>query len=159
MKKTVPLIVGNWKLNPVTLSDASDLAKAIARKQKSISEPYVAVAPPFPYLAEVGKKIAKSSVQLASQDVYFKNIGAYTGEVSVLQLKDLEVEYVIIGHSERRAMGESNEDVRQKVLTVLKHRLVPIVCVGSASETIREISLLLSKIRFGIWPKFFLLQK
>lgn len=130
MKKSVPLIVGNWKLNPVTLTDASELAQAIARKQKTTPEPYVAIAPPFPYLAEVGKKIQKSSVALAAQDVYFKNIGAHTGEVSVLQLKDLGVEYVIVGHSERRAMGESDSDVQLKVQIILKHRLVPIVCVG-----------------------------
>lgn len=134
MKKTLPLVVGNWKLNPVTFSDASELAKSIARKQKKTSESYVAVAPPFPYLAEVGKRISKGPVELVAQDVYFKNIGAHTGEVSILQLKDLGVKYVIIGHSERRAMGETNEDVRQKVLMTLKHRLVPIVCVGECER-------------------------
>ena len=130
MKKTVPLIVGNWKLNPVKLMDAAELAQAIARIQKNIPEPYVAIAPPFPYLSEVGKKIQKSSVALAAQDVYFKDIGAHTGEVSVLQLKDLGVEYVIVGHSERRAIGETDIDVQRKVQTILKHKLVPIVCVG-----------------------------
>lgn len=134
MKKTIPLIVGNWKLNPVTLTDASSLATAITRKIKTTPEPYVAVAPPYPYLAEVGKKVQKSSVALAAQDVSAKNMGPFTGEVSVLQLKDLGVEYVIIGHSERRAMGESNTDVQQKVLAVLKHRLVPIVCIGESDR-------------------------
>lgn len=135
MKKTIPLIVGNWKLNPVTMADACALGEVVARKQKTTPEPYVAIAPPFPYLSEVGKKIQKSSVALAAQDVYFKNIGAHTGEVSVLQLKDLGVEYVIVGHSERREMGETNNDVQQKVLMILKHRLVPIVCVG---ERVRD---------------------
>jgi triosephosphate isomerase len=130
MKKSLPLVVGNWKLNPVTLSDASDLGGAVARKNKNASECYVAIAPPFPYLSEVGKKVVKGAVSLAAQDVYFKNIGAHTGEVSVLQLKDLGVEFVIIGHSERRAMGETDEEVQQKVQMTLKHRLIPIVCVG-----------------------------
>jgi triosephosphate isomerase len=130
MKKSTPLVVGNWKLNPVTLEDASKLAGLVAKQIKNSDEAYVAIAPPFPYLAEVGKKIVKSSVALAAQDVYFKNIGAYTGEVSVLQLKDLGVEFVIIGHSERRAMGETNEDVQQKVAVCLKNRLTPIVCIG-----------------------------
>ncbi len=130
MKKSVPLIVGNWKLNPVTLSEASALASSVAKKTKKVEEPYMAIAPPFTYLAEVGKKIAKSSVSLAAQDVYYKNIGAHTGEISILQLKDLGVEFVIIGHSERRAAGETDEDVQQKVAVCLKHRLVPIVCVG-----------------------------
>lgn len=134
MKKSIPLIVGNWKLNPVTLTDASVLAGAIARKHKTTPEPYVAVAPSFTYLSEVGKKIQKSSVALAAQDVSVRNLGPYTGEVSVLQLKDLGVEYVIIGHSERRAMGESNAEVQQKVLAVLKHRLIPIVCIGESDR-------------------------
>lgn len=130
MKKTVPLIVGNWKLNPVTLADATALAGAVARKNKKTPEPYIAIAPPFPYLTEAGKKIKKSPVQLAAQDVHYQNIGPYTGEVSVSQLKDLGVTFVIIGHSERRALGESNEVVRKKVQMVLKHRLTPIVCIG-----------------------------
>jgi len=130
MKKTLPLIVGNWKMNPVTTSDAVALATAVAKKHKKAEKPMVAIAPPFPYLSEVGKKIAKSSVMLAAQDVHYGVIGAATGEVSVLQLKDLGVQYVIIGHSERRALGETDEDVQKKVEVVLKHRLTPIVCVG-----------------------------
>ncbi|MCB9815520.1 triose-phosphate isomerase [Candidatus Nomurabacteria bacterium] len=130
MKKSVPLVVGNWKLNPVTLKEAIALGAAVAKKHKKAEEPCVAIAPPFPYLSDVGKKISKSSVSLAAQDVYFKNIGAHTGEVSVLQLKDLGVKYVIIGHSERRAMGETDEEVKQKTQITLKHLLTPIVCVG-----------------------------
>ncbi len=130
MKKSVPLIVGNWKLNPVTLKDAVSLGSAIAKKQKKFTEPYVAVAPSFPYLIEVGKKIKTSAVALAAQDVSAQNMGAFTGEVSALQLRDLGVEFVIIGHSERRALGESDEDVQQKVTTTLKYSLTPIVCIG-----------------------------
>lgn len=134
MKQSVPLIVGNWKLNPVTLVDAMGLAKAIARKHKVNPEPYLAVAPPSPYLAAVGTCLKKSPVALAAQDVSSNNMGPYTGEVSILQLKDLGVEYVIIGHSERRAMGETDDMVRVKVQMVLKHRLTPIVCIGEHSR-------------------------
>ncbi|MCD5381026.1 MAG: triose-phosphate isomerase [Candidatus Pacebacteria bacterium] len=130
MKKTVPLVVGNWKLNPVTMSDASDLAQATARKHRKTSDAYVAIAPPATYLAEAGKKICKSTVSLAAQDVSVNNMGAHTGEVSIMQLRDLGVEFVIIGHSERRAAGETNEEVQKKTLIALKHRLVPIVCIG-----------------------------
>ncbi|MCA9354790.1 MAG: triose-phosphate isomerase [Candidatus Kaiserbacteria bacterium] len=130
MKKTTPLIVGNWKLNPVTLTDAAALGQAVAKSRKAIPEPYVAVAPSFPYLAEVGKKIKKSTVALAAQDVFYEPVGPFTGEVSVPQLKDLDVAFVIIGHSERRALGETDEQVAKKVLAVLKHQLTPIVCIG-----------------------------
>jgi triosephosphate isomerase len=82
------------------------------------------------YLSDVGKKVAKGPVSLGAQDVYEKNIGAHTGEISGLQLKDLGVEFVIIGHSERRANGETDEAVLAKTQMTLKHRLTPIVCVG-----------------------------
>lgn len=130
MKKITPLVIGNWKLNPVTLVEAATLAKGVVGKLKKVDDVQVVVAPPFPYLQEVKKKLGKSLVELAAQDVYSKNIGAHTGEVSILQLKDLGVSMVIVGHSERRANGESNEAVRQKVLATLSHRLTPVVCVG-----------------------------
>ena len=134
MKKSVPLIVGNWKLNPVTLKDAVNLASQVATKNRKVTEPYIAIAPSFVYLNEVKQKIKKSPVSLVAQDVYYKNIGAHTGEISVLQLKDLGVEMVIIGHSERRAMGETDQEVLDKVLLCLKHRLIPIVCVGESDR-------------------------
>ncbi|MCA9362733.1 triose-phosphate isomerase [Candidatus Kaiserbacteria bacterium] len=130
MKKTTSLIVGNWKLNPTSLTEAVTLSSAVARKNKQLNEVAVAIAPPYPYLSDVKKKIAKSSVALAAQDVSTENMGAFTGEVSIIQLKDLGVEYVIIGHSERRAMGETDELIQRKVAITLKHRLIPIVCVG-----------------------------
>ncbi|USN89201.1 MAG: triose-phosphate isomerase [Candidatus Nomurabacteria bacterium] len=130
MKKTVPLVAGNWKLNPVSLADAVALGQAVVKKVKKTAESYVAIAPSFPHLAEVGKKVAKSAVALAAQDVSIEPMGAFTGEVSILQLKDLGVTYVILGHSERRAMGETDESVRNKAKVVLKHKLTPIVCIG-----------------------------
>lgn len=130
MKKNTPLVVGNWKMNPTTMAEASALAIAIAKKNKKNKESYIAVAPPFLYLPEVSKKIKASTVMLAAQNVYHKNAGAYTGEVSALQLKDLGVDFVIIGHSERRVNGETNEEVNLKMQSVLKYRLTPIVCIG-----------------------------
>jgi triosephosphate isomerase len=134
MKKTVPFIAGNWKLNPITLADASALASGVAKKIKKTEEPYVAIAPPSVYLAEVGKKIKSSAVSLTAQNVYFETKGAHTGELSVSQLKDLGVEFVIIGHSERRAMGETDVEVSLKTQAVLKQKLVPIVCVGESER-------------------------
>lgn len=130
MKKSVPFIVGNWKLNPVSLAEATTLAANVAKKSKKIEEPYIAIAPGAPYLVEVQKKIAKTPVLLAAQDVSTVSVGAATGEVSILQLKDIGVQYVIIGHSERRAMGESDESINQKTKVILKNRLTPIVCIG-----------------------------
>lgn len=126
---TKPLIVGNWKLNPNNLKAAVTLAQDVAKGAKG-KDAIVAIAPPFIYLSEVQKKISRGSVRLAAQDVAKEAMGAFTGEVSALQLRDLGTEYVIIGHSERRARGESDSEIAQKVLIALKNKLTPIVCIG-----------------------------
>jgi triosephosphate isomerase len=116
MKKSNPLIVGNWKLNPVTQSDATALAAAVVQKTKKIENVHIAIAPPYPYLIPVEKKTNKSTVALCAQDVSTANMGAFTGEVSILQLKDIGTEFVILGHSERRAKGEKDDSIREKML-------------------------------------------
>ena len=130
MKKANPLIVGNWKLNPMTKSAASALAAEVVKKTKKVADAYVAIAPPYPYLISVEKKVDKSAVALGAQDVSLSTLGAFTGEVSILQLKDIGTEFVILGHSERRAMGEKDDSIREKMLLTLKHRMTPIVCIG-----------------------------
>ncbi len=130
MKRTIPLIVGNWKLNPTTEKEAITLAAAVVKQHKKSEAPYVAVAPSFVHLREVQRKLARSTVALAAQDVSVEPLGAFTGEVSAMQLRDLGVDYVIVGHSERRAMGETDEQVQKKALAALKYKMTPIVCVG-----------------------------
>lgn len=130
MKRNIPLIVGNWKLNPQTLAEAVTLAGDVAKKHKKNEVPYVAIAPSFVHLTEVAKKITSSTVELAAQDVSIEPLGAFTGEVSALQLRSLGTEFVMVGHSERRAMGETDETVQKKALQALKNKLTPIVCVG-----------------------------
>ena len=130
MKRTIPLVVGNWKLNPTTEKEAIALATAVAKAHKKTEAPLVAIAPSFVHLREVQKKISKTAVKLSAQDVSTEPLGAFTGEVSAMQLRDLGVDYAIIGHSERRAMGESDELVQKKALAALKYKITPIVCVG-----------------------------
>ncbi|MEK7639253.1 MAG: triose-phosphate isomerase [Patescibacteria group bacterium] len=134
MKQQVPLIVANWKMNPSTQEDALALAVAVAKKQKQQKNAKVVLAVPFPYLTEIAKKITRSTVRLAAQNLSTEPLGAFTGEVSAAQLRNLGVEYVIIGHSERRAMGETNEQVQKKILMALKHSLTPIVCIGEKTR-------------------------
>ena len=129
MKRTA-LVVGNWKLNPSCLSDAQKLVEGISKKYKAKEGVTVVVAPPFVYLTEVGTKIARKPIFLAAQDVSTEPLGPFTGEVSAAQLRDLKTEYVIIGHSERRAMGETDEQIQKKMLLALKCKLIPIVCIG-----------------------------
>lgn len=116
------IIIANWKMNPNTLAKAIRLAKASDEKG-------VVIAPPFVFLETVGKIIRRAS--LAAQDVFYEESGAFTGGVSPKMLKGLGVEYVIIGHSERRNhFGETDETINKKVKAALSHGLKVILCVG-----------------------------
>lgn len=128
--KRKSLVIGNWKMNPNSLSEALKLVEGITKKYKANESVTVAIAPPAIYISEVAKKIGKKNIFLAAQNISTEPMGAFTGEVSALQLRDLKTEYVIIGHSERRAMGESDAQVQKKVLSALKSKLTPVVCVG-----------------------------
>jgi triosephosphate isomerase len=130
MKKSIPLIVGNWKCNPGTLAEAEVLATGVAKVHKKNESPYVVIAPTDLHVTAVGKKISRSTVQLASQAVSSYAEGAHTGEQAVSQLKDVGAEFIIIGHSERRAAGITDSDVFVKLKIVLAAKLTAIVCIG-----------------------------
>ena len=129
MSTQTSLIIGNWKLNPNNKKTAEALAAETSKLCKG-KNAVMAIAPPFIYLSDVQKKIGRGSLELAAQDVSMEPLGAFTGEVSALQLKDMGVTYVIVGHSERRAMGETDEIVVKKIQQVLKAKLIPVVCIG-----------------------------
>jgi len=127
-------IAGNWKMN-TRKNGAVELAEAIATGLGETGNVSVAVCPPSVYLAPVGEALHGSRVALGAQDVYREDDGAFTGELSTGMLLDLGCQYVILGHSERRhVLGETNEDVNQKVLAALAAGLSPIVCVGEKLE-------------------------
>jgi triosephosphate isomerase len=125
-----PFIAGNWKMN-LDRASAVALAEGVAREANSVDEVDLAVCPPSPYLEAVATAVASSKVALGAQNMYHEPGGAFTGEISAAMLCDLGCKYVILGHSERRhILGETDEDVNQKVLAALEAGLVPIVCVG-----------------------------
>jgi triosephosphate isomerase len=126
MKKT--LIVANWKMNPVSLKEAKNLFDAIKEGIGDVKSEVV-VCPPFVYLAELKGLI------LGAQNCFWEERGTYTGDISPAMLKDLEVKYVIVGHSERRKYFlETDEQVNKKIKIVLKTGLNPILCVGENAE-------------------------
>jgi triosephosphate isomerase len=128
----IPLVVANWKMHK-TAREARAFCEAL-RVADGRVEP--AVAPPFPALAAAAEALAARGIALAAQNVHPEAEGAFTGEVSAGMLADLGCRYVIVGHSERRALfGESSEQVARKVLAVQRAGMVPIVCVG---ETLAE---------------------
>ena len=125
-----PFIAGNWKMN-LDRASAVALAQGVAREAEGVRDVDLAVCPPSVYIDAVGRAIAGSKVALGAQNAYHEPKGAYTGEISAPMLCDLGCRYVILGHSERRhILGESSEDVNQKVHAALEAGLRPIVCLG-----------------------------
>ena len=127
------MIAGNWKMN-TTLSEATELVKAMRAGLDQIDNVDKVICPPFISLAVVGELIKGSSIKLGAQNVYFEEKGAYTGEISPLMLAD-QCEFVIIGHSERRQyFNETGEIVNKKIVAALKAGLKPILCIGEKLE-------------------------
>ncbi len=124
------LIVGNWKAHVESKVKAKALYSS-AKRLVAKGDCEIVVAPPFPFIGSLApQKPLKKDVGLAAQDVSITVGGAETGEVTAGLLKELGVSYVIVGHSERRARGESNEVVAEKTQHVLAHGMTPILCVG-----------------------------
>lgn len=134
MKHKPALIVGNWKLNPGTVVEAQSLAKEVKKLVGKMTDVQVAIAPPFLFIPEVSKITAGSSLALSAQDAHFEERGACTGEISPVLLSQFGVTQVIVGHSERRALGETDEQVNKKIHTLLKRRMTPIVCIGEKTR-------------------------
>lgn len=134
MKQSIPLVIGNWKLNPVTQADADALAAGVKKLRKKSETPYVGIAPTTLHIAGVQKKLGTSNIMLGVQNVSAYTAGAHTGEQSVAQLRDAALQFVVIGHSERRAGGVTDRDVKEKVDAVLAGKLTPVVCVGESKR-------------------------
>ncbi|TEB13837.1 Triosephosphate isomerase [Pelotomaculum sp. FP] len=130
-----PIIAGNWKMFK-TLSEAAALVEGVKPLDAVTGGVDVVVCPPFTALDKVVAVLRGTGLAVGAQDVYWEDSGAFTGEISPVMLKDIGCRYVIIGHSERRQFfGETDEKVNRKIKAVLKHGLVPIMCMG---ETLAE---------------------
>lgn len=125
-----PLVAGNWKMNG-TKSEGEALIAAIKSGLGAAMSAHVAVCPPFVYLAGIGSLLRDSPVSLGAQNLSQRSSGAFTGETSAAMLLDVGCEYVIVGHSERRALyGESDQLVAEKVIVASNAGLKPVFCVG-----------------------------
>lgn len=123
-------VVANWKMQ-LGIRESAALARSVLRLVKGMeSVPEIVICPSFTALAEVHKVLNRTHVHLGSQNAAPAASGAFTGEVSSLMLKDIGCTYVILGHSERRALGESDEQISKRLRFVYDAGLTPILCVG-----------------------------
>lgn len=129
-----PIIAGNWKMNN-TIEEGLKLVEGI--KAHKLSEKVEAVlCVPFTDIKAVKEAIKGTEIKIGAQNMHWEDSGAYTGEISPLMLKELQVDYVILGHSERRQyFNESDETVNKKMKSALAHGIKPIICVG---ESLKE---------------------
>jgi len=129
-----PIVAGNWKMNK-TVEEARLLVFSMSRKLREIQGVEKVLCPPFPALLAVSALLQGTDIGLGAQNLHWEKKGAFTGEVAPNMVAEF-CQYVILGHSERRAyFGETDETVNRKLHAALAHHLTPIVCVG---ETLDE---------------------
>jgi triosephosphate isomerase len=128
------MVAGNWKMHG-SQAEAGRLIGELIAINAGGGAAEVVVCPPFVYLAEAGQRLRGNAILLGAQDVCAEDIGAHTGEVSAPMLADVGCRFVIVGHSERRALyGEDDALVARKFVAVQRQGLVPILCVGESLE-------------------------
>lgn len=125
MKK---IIIGNWKMNPLSAKEAAKIFSSIKKTAGRLKKTETIVCPPFVYLENISGKKGKCSI--GAQDAFWKEKGSFTGEISPAMLKSLSASHIIVGHSERRALGEDNETVSKKIVATVTAGLKSVLCVG-----------------------------
>ena len=129
-----PIIAGNWKMNKV-LAEAKSFVTDAKAKVPAQDKVDSIVCAPFPYLQALVEETKGTDLKIAAQNMHFEESGAFTGEVSPAMLKDLGVEYVVLGHSERREyFAETDETVNKKAHAAFAHGITPIICCGETLE-------------------------
>ena len=148
-----PIIAANWKMYKTPqegVNFISELSNLLLDKEK----PTIIFCPPFTSLFHINEMISDLGMSLGAQNVYFEKEGAFTGEISVNMLKSCSVQYVIIGHSERRHIfNESNKDTNRKIHTVSDNEIIPIFCVGEKlddRESNNTRTILLEQLEEGL---------
>lgn len=127
------MIVANWKMNMTLKSSLEFIKKFIKNISNSSNE--IVICPSFISLYAVSQKLLKTKIKVGAQNCFYKDSGAFTGEISPKMLLELGISYVIVGHSERRLyLGESSEIINKKLLEVLKNNLHPILCIGETKD-------------------------
>ncbi|MFX1500949.1 MAG: triose-phosphate isomerase [Promethearchaeota archaeon] len=130
-----PVIGGNWKMNRGTPIEAKDMLESIIPRVEGIDNVDIIIAPPYTVLTRAYEILKGTNIKLGAQNMYFEDKGAFTGEISPKFLKEIGVEYIILGHSERRDIfKETDSLINKKIKKALLINLKPIVCIGEHLE-------------------------
>jgi triosephosphate isomerase len=133
MKMRIPMVAGNWKMNK-TVAEARELVARMGVELKAIQGVEKVICPPYPSLVAVSALLQGTDIGLGAQNMHWEEKGAFTGEIAPSMIKEF-CQYVILGHSERRAyFGELDEIVNRKLQAAKAYDLIPIVCVGETLE-------------------------
>lgn len=124
-------IIGNWKMNPKTSRDVEGFIREYGTKTKTIKNVHHSICPPSLYLSLFQKN---KKISYGAQDVHFEKEGAYTGQVSAQMIGSLGARFTLVGHSERRRDGDTNERISHKIENALKSGLSVVLCVGEKSR-------------------------
>ena len=132
------IVIGNWKMNPATVDHAKRIIVATKKTAQKLEHTSVVICPPFPFLglalpARANKHSVKTgtkTLQVGAQNIFFEETGAFTGEVSATMLADMGLSHVIVGHSERRKMGETDAVVAKKTIAVADVGMTAVICIG-----------------------------
>lgn len=117
-------------MNPQKGSEAAKLFKGVAKVAEQLKNVETVICPPLVYLESLGEHVKNRNFVLGAQDAFWEHAGAYTGQVSPDMIFNARARYVMVGHSERRNLGETDEMVNKKIKSILKFPLIPVVCIG-----------------------------
>ncbi len=131
------LLIANWKMNPASFKEAKTLLDATRKAGEKAKNVSIVLAPPSIYLRQLRLLYKGKRIAFCAQSANPEPGGAFTGDISLMQVRDAKATYVLVGHAERRAAGETNQDTKKKVAAVLALNLTPVLCVG---ETVRTNS-------------------
>ncbi|MDD5749319.1 MAG: triose-phosphate isomerase [Patescibacteria group bacterium] len=136
MKNKKKIVIANWKMN-LSLKESLALTGQIKKKisRLNLVDKQAILCPDFLAITEISKILKKSKITLGAQDVFYEGKGAFTGQVSPKNLQTTGCQYVIVGHSEKRALGEDYQTINKKAKAVIAEKMIPIICVG---ETLAE---------------------
>ncbi len=148
------LVIANWKMNPETILEAKTIFNNSRKNTQNLRNADLVICPPDVFLLTLSKLQRPKNIFFGAQDIFYANKGAFTGETSASQVLDSGAKFVIIGHSERRALGESDEVVARKLQAAFDSGLTPILCIGERERDKegRHLEFVRNQIKLALSP-------